>query len=127
MTTSTGARSRNKRISTLVETDDDTQTKRRTFDFSVDQPIISLKHLVSGGIVIFGVAWFVAGQWVFHTQMVTLKSDLLQTVGSNQKESIALQNSSAKEINEDINSIREDVSGVNYKLQELRLKNPYLK
>lgn len=113
-TITSNSKSKSKKVSNNPETDDNTPTK--VFDFSSGKPLIqvTIPQIITGIIFAFSIGWFIASQWVFDVKSERLKNEILESTGSKIDEKV-------KALNESINS------GVDKGIQNLKLKNSYLK
>jgi uncharacterized membrane protein YvbJ len=119
-TVTSNSKSKSKKVSNSLETDDNTPT--RVIDFSSGRPLFQVTSLqiITGVVFIFGLGWFVASQWVFDIKSERLKNDISDRDRRDYQE--VLKNS-----NDRLNSVEDRISEVDNQIINIRNKNPYLK
>lgn len=108
-----------------INTDDDTLSQKRTFDFSDGKFAFKLTF---GQIItligfVFTITWSGATYWFYQMQADKLRAEFTNLINKNKEELIKSNSERDLEINTLKNQLNVDIG----KLMELRNKNPYLK
>lgn len=116
VTTTSNKKSKSSKVPTPVETDDNTPTKIINFSSGKSLVQLTFPQIITGIIFVFGVAWFIAANWVFETRSEKLKGEIKEETSSYRN---------GQEIK--INEIKNKIDNLNSLFKDLKQRNSYLK
>lgn len=125
LTKATAGKAKFKRIMSATETDDNLDeqpNKGKMFDFSDGRFSLTLTifQILSLCAFIAGGAWFVAAEWRFDVKTTNFKNEL-------EKELQKIQSTYEKKNTSELDTLKESVKSAENSLNNLKIKNPYLK
>lgn len=124
-TKATAGKTKFKRVGSATETDDDLDkqpSRKKLFDFSDGRFSLTLTifQIISLCLFIGGIAWFLAAEWRFEVKTVNLKNELEQKF--SQFKSDYEEGNRSK-----LNILEKGLNDIENSLNNLKVRNPYLK
>jgi hypothetical protein len=111
ITRATGAKNKFKTLKKGIETENNNSVRKKTIDFS-DGKIsfaLTIPQIIAICIFVSGIVWFVAAEWRFDVKCTEFKNEI------------------NNENNPRLNNIEKQLGNLKNQIENIKIRNPYLK